>query len=77
MNLEEQVINLAAMSYRVDPATITPQTDIRKELSVKSIMMLGFISAIENELDVSIPMSKANSLNTVQDFIDEIALQQA
>ncbi len=72
MNVEETVIKLAGMSFRKDPESITPATNIREELSNKSIMMLGFISAIENELDVAIPLSEANNMTTIQDFIDKV-----
>ena len=72
MDIEKLLIELASKSFRKDASEITPETDIRKELSGKSIMMLAFISAIENELDVAIPMSQANHLNTIQDFVNAV-----
>lgn len=72
MNVEELIIELASKAYRKDASEITLGTDIRNELSSKSIMMLAFISAIENELDVTIPMSQANNLKTIQDFVDVV-----
>ena len=72
MTIEEQIIELLSKTYKTGADGITMDTDIRKDLSSKSIMMLAFISSIENELDVSIPLSESNALNTVQDFVDKV-----
>lgn len=72
MDIQEQVIACAANAYMVDASSITPETDIRSELSPKSMQMLAFISGIENELDVSIPMGEATKMKTIAEFIAKV-----
>lgn len=72
MTLEEQIIECAASGYRVPAEQITLETDLRNDLSPKSLNMLAFVSGIENELDVSIPMSLVGDMHTVQDFVDKV-----
>lgn len=68
----EQVIACAAASYGVDASTITVDTNVREELSNKSLKLLVFISNIEDELDVSIEIRDAAKLVTIGDFVDKV-----
>ena len=72
MTIEEQVIACAAASYGVDASTITLDTNVREELSNKSLKLLVFISNIEDELDVSIEIRDAAKLVTIGDFVDKV-----
>lgn len=72
MTLEKQIIECAAAGYMVPADQITLETDLRTDLSPKSLNMLAFVSGIENELDVAIPMSLVSDLRTVQDFVNKV-----
>ena len=72
MNIEEKVIACAADAYDVDVEKITLDTDIRNDLSNQSMLMIAFISGIEDELDVSIELRDAGKLNTIADFVGKV-----
>lgn len=70
--IEEKVIACAAEAYMVDADTITLDTDIRVDLSNQSMKMIAFISGIEDELDVTIEIREASTLNTIRDFVNKV-----
>lgn len=70
--VEKTVIQCAAEAYGADAATITLDTDIRKDLSNQSLKLIAFISTIEDELDVTVEMRDAANLNTIRDFVDKV-----
>ena len=72
MTIEEQVIGCAAGAYGVDVSTITLDTNIREQLSNKSLKLLVFISNLEDEIDVSIEIRDAAKLVTIRDFVDKV-----
>ena len=72
MTTEEQVIASAALAYGVDASSITLDTNIREQLSNKSLKLLVFISNLEDELDVSIEIRDAAKLVTIRDFVDKV-----
>ena len=63
------VIDCAADAYGADASAITPATDIREELSNESMKMIVFISAIEDETNVTIEIQEANNMFTIADFV--------
>jgi len=71
MSLESKIIECASAAYGVPAKQITPNTDIRNDLSSKSMNMLAFVSGIENDLDIVIPLGQTGNLITIQDFIDK------
>lgn len=74
--LETKVIEMLGTSYRImDTSFINRDTDIKKELSPKSLAMLGFVSSVEKELDVEIPLNVASKVRTVGELVDLIAEQ--
>ncbi|MDR1245754.1 MAG: phosphopantetheine-binding protein [Clostridiales Family XIII bacterium] len=72
MNIEKTVIRCAADAYSVDESTITLDTDIRSQLSKQSLLLVAFISSIEEELNVTIDLGEAAALKTIRDFVDKI-----
>jgi acyl carrier protein len=73
--VEKTIIQCASEAYDVDASTITLDTDIRKQLSKQSLLLVAFISSIEDELDVVIDLGEAAELKTIRDFarkVDEI-----
>ena len=72
MTTEEQVIACAALAYGVDASSITLDTNVREQLSNKSLKLLVFISNLEDELDVSIEIRDAAKLVTIGDFVEKV-----
>lgn len=72
MNIEEKVIACAAEAYEVDADEITLETNVREELSNQSLLMIAFISGIEDELHASIELRDAAKLFTIGDFVDAV-----
>lgn len=72
MNIEEKVIACAAEAYEADVSEITVDTNIREGLSNQSLLMIAFISAIEDELNVSIELRDASKLLTINDFVKKV-----
>ena len=72
MNVEEKVMECAALVYGVDAATLKPETDIREELSNQSLKLIAFISTLEDELDAVIEFQDAMALKTIGDFIEKV-----
>ena len=71
MNIEEKVIACAAEAYNVDVSTISLNTVIRQELSSQSLVLIAFISSIEDALGVSIDLRDAGKLLTIGDFVEK------
>lgn len=70
--LEAKVIELVAMAYGKDEADITVDTDIKDDLGGTSVMMVGLVSEIENELDAMVPLQIASACKTVGELVDKI-----
>ena len=70
--LELQVLNMVATSYRKDVNELTTSTSFKEDLSGASIQMVGLVSEIENELDIALMLSEASACATINDLIDLI-----
>ncbi len=68
--LETQVLNMVAMSYKKDVNTLTTATSFKEDLGGASIQMVALVSEIENELDVALMLSDASACATIGDLID-------
>ena len=66
------VIDAAAEAYDVDPSAITPDTDIREDLSPQSMKMIVMLSSIEEALDITIDITEAGELNTIAEFVAKV-----
>lgn len=64
----EVVIDCAAEAYGVEAEDITPDTDIREDLSNQSMKMIAMLAGIEEELDVTIEIPEAGEMNTIREF---------
>jgi acyl carrier protein len=70
--VEQKILECFAITYNKDVSTLTRDTVIREELSDKSILMVGLVAAIENELDVLIALPDAAKMKTIGDMIDKV-----
>ncbi|MDD6159549.1 MAG: acyl carrier protein [Oscillospiraceae bacterium] len=70
--LEEKIIELVAMSYNKDASELSVDTNMKEELSGASVLMVGLISEIENELDVMIQLADAAACKTIGELVDKV-----
>ena len=64
--LETQVLNMVAMSYKQDIKDISVSTSFKEDLGGASVQMVALVSEIENELDVEIMLSEASACATIK-----------
>lgn len=72
MEVDEKVLEYAKIAYRTCGKEITMGTKLRAEISNRSMLLLAFLSSLENEFDVMIPIKESGNLVTVQDFADRV-----
>jgi acyl carrier protein len=70
--LVEKVLEMVAMSYKREVSELSESTSFKEDLSGASIQMVGLVSEIENELDVSLMLADASACATISDLIDLI-----
>ena len=70
--LEKQVIELVAMSYGKDAEELSVDSRFGEDLGGASIQMVGLVSEIENELDVTIQLQVAAACKTIGDLVDKV-----
>jgi len=70
--LEAQIIEMIATIYNKDADTLSVDTNMREELKGSSVLMVGLVSEIENELDVMIQLADAAACVTIGDLVDKV-----
>ena len=70
--LEAKIIEIAAMSYNKAESELSINTDIKEELGGASILMVGLVSEIENELEVMVSLQTAATCKTIGDLVDKV-----
>ena len=70
--LEAKIIELVAMSYASE---LSVDTKIKEELGGASLLMVGLVSEIENELDVLIQLQVAAACATIGELVDKVEEQ--
>lgn len=70
--LEAKVIECVAISYKKDVSEISVDTKFKEELGGASILMVGLVSSIENELDVLVSLPEASACKTVGELVDKV-----
>lgn len=67
-----QVLDMVAMAYKKDVATLSETTSFKEDLSGASVQMVALVSEIENELDVALMLADASACATIGDLINLI-----
>ena len=67
MELFTKVADLLASHLGVDASTITPESDIVKDLGADSLDIVEMLMTLEDELDIIIP-DDATGIKTVKDI---------
>ena len=70
--LEKNVLHYFGISFNVDENTLNRDTNIAADLGGTSMLMVGLISLIDNELDILIPLPEAGKFATIGDVIDRL-----
>lgn len=70
--LETQVLQMVAMSYKKDIKDLNTSTSFKEDLGGASVQMVALVSEIENELDVELMLSEASACATIGDLTDLI-----
>lgn len=70
--LEAKIIEIIAMTYNKEESGLSMNTDIREELGGASILMVGLVSEIENELEAMVPLQAAAACKTIGDLVDRV-----
>ena len=70
--LEAQIIKMVAQCYNADEASLSMDSVFGKDISDTSVMMVGLVSEIENELDAMIQLADAAACKTIGDLVDKV-----
>lgn len=70
--LEAKILELVSTSYNKDIETLSVDTRIKEDLGGASVLMVGLVSEIENELDVMVQLSDAAACKTIGDLVDKV-----
>lgn len=58
----------AARNVLGRPVTVTPETDIARDLDVDSLALMNIVMELEDAFDVSIPLDRLSPVRTVGDL---------
>ncbi len=70
--LEEQIFEMIFQLYKKDVEELTLETTFADDLGGASVLMVGLVSEIENELDVMIQLQEAAACETIGDLVDKV-----
>lgn len=71
--MTEKLKKIFAMYSEVDISSITPETDILRDLGLNSYSIVEIINEIEDEFDVQIPDSILPGIKTVGDMLNYLS----
>ena len=70
--LEQQIFEMIALIYNKDVEELSTETSFKQDLGGASVLMVGLVSEIENELDVMVQLQDAAGCDTIGDLIDVV-----
>ena len=71
--LERNILEFVSASYNKPIEELSMETDIKNDLGGASLLMVGLVSLIENELDILVPLPTAAACKTIGDLVNEVA----
>jgi acyl carrier protein len=73
--IENQVVAVIAAKFDVaGERTITPKTDLRRDLTADSLALVELVLLLESEFQIDIPDEEAEEITTVQQIVDYLTL---
>ncbi len=70
--LEAQVINMVATSYKQEASNLSMETLFKEDLGGASVQMVALVAEIENELDVELMLADASGCAAIGDLVNLI-----
>ncbi len=70
--LESQIFEMISQLYKKDVSELSLDTTFADDLGGASVLMVGLVSEIENELDVMIQLQDAAACETIGDLVDKV-----
>ncbi|MBQ1376387.1 MAG: acyl carrier protein [Lachnospiraceae bacterium] len=70
--LESQIFEIVSQIYNKDVEELSLETSFADDLGGASVLMVGLVSEIENELDVMVQLQDAAACETIGDLIDKV-----
>ena len=66
----EKVCNMLAEQLDLSADTITPQSEVVKDLGADSLDVVELMMALEDEYGITLPEGEVENVKTVQDIVD-------
>ncbi len=66
----EKIKAIFADYYRIDEDTLTPETNLQKDLNADSVDVVELLFAIEDEFDIEIPEEEIEKIHTIGDIVN-------
>lgn len=73
--ITQKLIEKTAAKLGVDKSTLTPSTNIKTDIDLKSLEMVGIISELEEEYDCYIKYTELMHANTIEEAVEVISKQ--
>lgn len=67
--MEEKVIEIISKYQKIDPKTVTPQSNLMKDIGLSSFDVINLVCSFEEEFDVEIPDRSVTSVRTIEDIV--------
>lgn len=70
----DRIAELLAQYLKVDKASITPDTDIKRDLNADSLIVVEMLFTLEDETGITIPdemVEKLTRVGTLVEYIDK------
>ena len=66
----EKVCTMLAEQLDISADTITPQSEVVKDLGADSLDVVELMMALEDEYGITLPEGEVENVKTVQDIVD-------
>ena len=71
--IREIIVSKVADIKRIDKASLSDSTNLKTEVAIKSVEMVGVISALEDEFEVYLDIIKLRKCETIGAMCDFVA----
>ena len=68
----EKIVKKLAEQLGIEVETITPQSEVVKDLGADSLDVVELMMALEDEYGVTLPEGEVENVKTVQDIVDMV-----
>ncbi len=68
----EKIVKMLAEQLGIEVETITPQSEVVKDLGADSLDVVELMMALEDEYGVTLPEGEVENVKTVQDIVDMV-----